>query len=123
VHELSVTESILNTALRYAVKEKALKVTDINLVVGDLSSIIDESVQFYWDILSKETICEKARLHFRHIPASIQCLNCDHKFILQHELIPCPQCSSMNIQILGGDEFKMDSIEIEKEGQKEVAKS
>jgi hydrogenase nickel incorporation protein HypA/HybF len=123
MHELSITESVLNTAVQYAVKEKAKKVTDINLVIGDLSSIVDESVQFYWDIISKDTLCEKAKLHFEHIPASIQCLDCNYHFSLQHELIPCPQCSSMNIKILGGDEFRMESIEIEKEAQTEVVDS
>jgi hydrogenase nickel incorporation protein HypA/HybF len=113
VHELSITESILNIAVKYARKENAQKVTDINLIIGDLSSIVDDSVQFYWDIISKGTICENSHLHFQRVPATILCQNCGNQYELEHDLIPCPQCSGMNIKILSGDDFKMDSIEIQ----------
>jgi hydrogenase nickel incorporation protein HypA/HybF len=113
VHELSITESILNTAIKYAQKEKAHKVTDINLVIGDLSSIVDDSVQFYWEIISKGTICENSILHFHRIPATVLCQDCQINYQLEHDLTPCPKCSGTNIKILSGDDFKMDSIEIQ----------
>jgi hydrogenase nickel incorporation protein HypA/HybF len=113
VHELSITESILNTAIKYAQKEKAHKVTDINLVIGDLSSIVDDSVQFYWEIISKGTICEDSILHFQRIPTTVLCQDCQNHYQLEHDLIPCPQCSGTNIKILSGDDFKMESIEIQ----------
>ena len=49
MHELAVTESILKTSLEYAEKEQAKKVTDVFLVIGKLSSYVDDSIQFYWD--------------------------------------------------------------------------
>ena len=49
MHELSVTENILKTSLEYADREHAVKVTAINLNIGQLSSIVDDSVQFYWE--------------------------------------------------------------------------
>ena len=115
VHELSITESILSTSIKYAEEQKARLVTDIYLIIGDLSSIVDESIQFYWDMVSIGTICEKARLHFNHIKAEIECQNCNKRYLLEHDLEPCPHCSSMNIKIISGDEFQMESIEIEKE--------
>lgn len=115
MHELSITESILSTALKYANAQNAHHVTDIYLIIGDLSSIVDESVQFYWDMISKSTICEKAKLHFNHLKAEIECQNCKKHYFLEHDLEPCPNCSSMNIKIISGDEFRMESIEIEKD--------
>jgi len=37
-------------------KANASKVTGINLVIGQLSSIVDDSIQFYWDTISEGTI-------------------------------------------------------------------
>lgn len=114
MHELSVTENILNIAIKHAEKEHAQKVTDIYLVIGQLSSIVDDSVQFYWDFISKNTICEKSRLHFQRVPAKFRCNQCGHDFCLDERISFCPNCESVDVSLEAGDEFRMESIEIEK---------
>lgn len=114
MHELSVTESVLQIACNHAEKAHATAVTDIYLVIGRLSSIVDESVQFYWDFISKGTLCEQARLHFRREPASLVCLNCQNEYELTDELTPCPKCGSAQVRVISGDQFNLESIEIER---------
>ena len=114
MHELSVTENILDIAVNHAKQADAVKVTDIYLVIGRLSSIVDDSVQFYWDMISENTICQGAKLHFERRPAKILCLNCNHQFALDSDLTPCPACDSMQLVIQSGQEFFLDSIEVEK---------
>jgi len=46
MHELAVTENILSIASKHAQESGATRVTAINLVIGQLSSIVDDSVQF-----------------------------------------------------------------------------
>ncbi len=115
MHELAVTESLLAIVVQSAKENRAQKVTDITLSIGALSSIIDDSVQFYWNHISKGTVAEKATLHFNRIPATMLCLDCSTEFTLEDELIPCPNCDSINLNIIAGEEFQVDSIEIEKE--------
>ncbi|MCB2202701.1 hydrogenase maturation nickel metallochaperone HypA [bacterium] len=114
MHELSVTESVLEIACKHAEQAQAKQVTDIHLVIGKLSSIVDDSVQFYWDVISKGTVCENATLHFKRIPAELVCLDCDTHYILEDELTPCPNCQSARIRVVAGDEFNLDSIDIRK---------
>ncbi len=113
VHELAVTERILEIALKYARAADAVRVTDVNIVVGRLSGIVDESVQFYWDLLSRDTLCRGSQLHFKRVAAQMQCLDCQHTYLLEDELTPCPQCNSVRLKTLAGEEFYLDSIEIE----------
>ena len=112
MHELSVTESVLEIACKHAKNAQASIVTDIYLVIGRLSSIVDDSVMFYWEMISKDTICEKAQLHFKRIPAELVCLECNKKYKLNDYLTPCPNCGSANVRVLSGDEFNIESIEI-----------
>ncbi len=113
MHELSVTESLLNLAVRHAQQAGAVRVTDLHLVIGQLSSIVDESVQFYWDMISEGTVCEKARLHFERIPAKFLCLDCNEEYQLPGELIACPRCHGEHLKVVAGDEFRLDHMEVE----------
>jgi hydrogenase nickel incorporation protein HypA/HybF len=115
MHELSVTESILKIALENATANQAKKVTDIHLVIGQLASIVDDSVQFYWDFVSEDTICQNAKLHFTRIPAVMKCSDCLNEYSIQEKLFNCPNCSSYKTIIIKGEEFYVDSIEIEKD--------
>lgn len=114
MHELAVTESLLKTACEYAEKNNAHHVISLNLVIGDLSGIIDDSVQFYWDIISENTLCSKAKLIIQRKPAKLYCQSCGNTFLLENELEPCPRCASLQLKVLSGDEFLLESIEIEK---------
>ena len=115
MHELSVTEGILNLVLEHANKAGASKVTSINLVIGRLSSLVDDSVQFYWDMISENTICVGAKLVFDRRQAVLKCNDCQKEYTIEQELQPCPNCKGYNIVIVKGEEFYLDSIEIEKE--------
>ena len=53
MHELAVTQSILDISLRYAQKANAKRIGVIHLVIGKFSSIVDDSVQFYWDMIGR----------------------------------------------------------------------
>ena len=67
MHELAVTQSILDISLRHAKEAGAKQITGINLVIGEFASIVDNSVQFYWDLLAEGTLAQGAQLHFERI--------------------------------------------------------
>ncbi len=113
MHELAVTESILAITLKHAEQAAAQKVTDIYLVIGQLSSIVDDSVQFYWDMISENTLAQGARLHFNRIAARMKCMSCGQEFEMERRLEPCPACQSYSLQVIAGEEFYVDSIEVE----------
>ena len=84
----------------------------LHLVIGELSSVVDDSVQFYWDFVSKGTIAEGARLHFERIPAAFRCLDCQTEFG-RNDRYQCPACGSGRVTISAGEEFFLRSIEVE----------
>ena len=115
MHELAITESILSIANQAAKENNGTKVTDIYLVIGQLSSIVDDSVQFYWDHISQGTISEGAKLHFERRPAILHCKSCDHQYPLGEILQPCPNCHSVDVFIESGEELLVDHIDILRE--------
>ena len=113
MHELPVTENILEIALRHATEANASRITDLYLVIGQLSSIIDDSIQFYWDIITKGTPAEGAQLHFKRISIEIVCQDCGFRYQPNGIDMACPHCESTNIQVLAGDEFYLEAINVE----------
>ena len=118
MHELSVTESLLEIALRHGREAGAMAVTDLFVVIGELSTIVDESVQFYWDIVSQNTPAAGSTLHFRRIAGRLGCRTCGHTYSPREDL-PCPACGSIDIDILAGEEFYLEAIEIAGAGEAE----
>lgn len=106
-----VTENILEITLRHAEKAGAESVTDLYLVIGDLSSVIDDSVQFYWDFIAEGTIAHGAKLHFRRVPAEFYCSRCDSRFGMD-ETLCCPNCRGNQISVIAGQEFYLEAMDI-----------
>jgi hydrogenase nickel incorporation protein HypA/HybF len=113
MHELSVTESVLEIALRHAQAAHARRITDLYLVIGQLTSLVDDSVQFYWDIIAQGTLAEGANLHFKRIQAELQCLECNQCYSPALSDMACSACASRRVRVVAGDEFFVEAIEIE----------
>ncbi len=113
MHELAVTQSILDISLRHAQKVDAKRIVTINLVVGKFSSVVDDSVQFYWDMIAEGTIAQGARLNFERVPAEMKCQDCGHTFEPDDNTFACPECLSPRVRVTKGDELRVESIDVE----------
>ena len=113
MHELAVTESLLKISLEHAEKASAKRVIDLHIVIGDLASMVDDSIQFYWDVIAKDTIAERAALHFKRVPAELQCMTCSEKYSPADGELICPKCHHAGAKIIAGEEFFLESIDVE----------
>lgn len=122
MHEMAITEQLLTTALRHATQARAARITRLNLVVGQFSSVVDDSVQFYWDFVAKGTIAEGAVLHFTRIPGVFACRDCGGSFSIAEFDGQCPGCGGGQVSVVSGDEFQLESIEVE-EAQEQIVQN
>jgi len=114
MHEMSITESILRITLDHAQRVNAKSISAIHIRTGELSSMVDDSIRFYWEIIAKDTPAENASLLFTRVPARVSCLDCKHEFEWkQKESFACPQCGGQHLRILEGEEMQVESIEVE----------
>jgi hydrogenase nickel incorporation protein HypA/HybF len=113
MHELAITQGLIELVLEHAQKSGAKKVLRVNVVAGELSGFVDECMQFYYDQLSKGTIAEEAKLSFKRIPTQGRCRDCGHEFVIKKLNWICPECGSNNIQLIKGMELFVESIEVD----------
>ncbi len=112
MHELPFVQSLLEIACRHAEQAGAARVLALDLVIGQMSSIVDDAVQFYWDLLSQGTLCEGAVLRFHRVPAVFRCEACGREYTFDGQHLTCPQCGSSRVHLVQGDEFRLQSLEI-----------
>jgi hydrogenase nickel incorporation protein HypA/HybF len=113
MHELYATQAVLEKALKKAEEAKATRITDVYLVLGEISTYTDDSILFYWEEISKGTIAEGAQLHFRPVAAEMQCMACFTKYHSELGEILCPSCGSTGAKIIAGEEFFMEALDVE----------
>jgi hydrogenase nickel incorporation protein HypA/HybF len=114
MHELAVTQSILEIVLRHAEAAGADRILSVNLVIGELTGFVDDSIQFYFDFLSKDTPAQDAQLIFERIPPRARCQECGTDYTPPNSrLWTCPECGALGGDVIAGREFSVASIEIE----------
>lgn len=111
MHELSITEEMLKLVQEQSAKAGISKVEKINMVVGELTGFVNDSIQFYFDIMSKDTVAENAQLVFKKIPGRLQCRNCKSTFELKFFDYICPNCEGTSMKLIAGNELLVESIE------------
>jgi len=113
MHELAITQSVLDIVLEHGKNSNANKITRINLVVGEMTGVVDECVRFYFDFISKDTMASEATLSFENVPAKAHCRHCDATFTWSGGHWICPSCQGDNLEVIAGRELYVESIEVE----------
>jgi hydrogenase nickel incorporation protein HypA/HybF len=112
MHELSVASAVVDTVLRHAEERRVLVV---NLRVGTLRQVVPDSLAFYWDIVSRDTLAEGARLDQVVVEARMRCAECGDEFTPEL-MFRCPACGGAG-EVVAGDELEVDSIEVEEDSE------
>jgi hydrogenase nickel incorporation protein HypA/HybF len=113
MHELAITQDMLDLVLEQAEKAGAREVGKINLVIGGMTGVVKECVQFYFDFLSQGTPAEGAALSFTATPTKARCRVCDKLFEPKEFDWDCPYCGGKEMEIVAGKELFVESIEVE----------
>jgi hydrogenase nickel incorporation protein HypA/HybF len=115
MHELAVTESLLQVVLSHAGEGGAGKVVSVSVRIGELSDLVNDWMQRYFDYLSRGTIAEGARIHIERIAATFRCDACGDVFPADprtREAIRCPRCASEAMTLVSGRECFVQQIEV-----------
>ena len=112
MHEMAITESLLEIALAEANKAGAKRITAINLKIGALTGVVADSISFYMELVAKGTPAEGARLVTTVLPVTDRCPACGADFPVEDLVFLCPTCGGPG-QVVTGRELMIESLEIE----------
>ena len=113
MHEFGLTQAVVEASVASAREAGATRITEIRLVIGELTQVVSEAMEFAFDVLAKGTMCEDARLTIEFVPPRSDCLDCGAEFGHDQLHRKCPACGSPYTRVVAGRELEIDSIEVE----------
>ena len=114
MHELPITQRIIQIASDAARERGAKRVTKICVVAGDGSGYMPDSIQLYFDLISAGTLCEGAAVEFEAVKSMLKCEQCGRLFERKPFDFTCP-CGGQGRPTDIGRAFYVKSIEVENE--------
>ena len=121
MHEFSAALSIVETAVQAAEQNNVTKVKAVNVEVGEFTFLVPEQLVFNFEIASKKTVVEGAKLQITKKNGVLKCSECGFEGesqvdpdippqIAVFSPMKCPKCKGSSTEIVGGKEFIITDI-------------
>ncbi|MDV0444691.1 Hydrogenase maturation factor HypA [Methanimicrococcus sp. At1] len=122
MHEYSLAMDLMESVLAAAAENNASVVNHISVKVGKIAHVNPTQLEFCLKSIGEGTIAENAEYSFEYIEPEIQCA-CgyfgkpneteDSLDMLEYLVsLVCPLCGK-NVEVIGGTELVVDSIDID----------
>jgi hydrogenase nickel incorporation protein HypA/HybF len=109
MHELSLCGAIIDTVAEHA---QGRPVRRVNLRIGHFRQVVPATLQHCWRMRTGGTGFEGCELAVEHIAAVVACRACDQRTTLDRPAARCGACRSVDVDLVAGDEFLIESIDL-----------
>ena len=113
MHEMALTESILELIEDEARKQHFTKVKLVRLEGGALSHASPDALEFCFEAVTRATIADGAKLEIITVPGQGWCMDCSKTVPLAERFGICPECGNYHVQMTAGDEMRLHELEVE----------
>jgi hydrogenase nickel incorporation protein HypA/HybF len=113
MHEVSLVAVLVEQVEEMAGRERFERVKGIRLSVGALSGVDPACLEFCFSEVVKNSVLEGSVLELVPVPVEIQCEGCGRESRADDpSCLVCPACGSLEVKILRGRDFLIESIEV-----------
>lgn len=113
MHELSLAMSVRDIVEDAAKQNGAKKVNEVNIIVGEFSSVSADALEFAMEVAKKGSVFESAKINIKSAKTILICSDCNSETAMDDYIFKCGSCGSASVRILSGDRMYVDSIDIE----------
>lgn len=114
MHELSIAASIVEAVTESASRYPGARVKEVRLRVGALASVVEDSLQFCWQLATEGSPLAASALIIHSLPVIVHCEACSTESTLDGLYsFRCPLCGNLATDLRQGRELEIESIEID----------
>jgi hydrogenase nickel incorporation protein HypA/HybF len=112
MHEMSLAESVREIVDETARANGARRVAAVRLEIGKLAQVEIDAMRFAFDVVTRGSLAESARLEIVETDGSAWCMRCADSVTITQRGDACPRCDSYQLQVTGGDRMRVMDIEV-----------
>ena len=113
MHEMGIAQQLVKIALDAIPEDiENPRVETLNLRIGKLASVVEHSLTFCLEIITKDTPLENVTLSIEEVPVRIRCLSCEKEWEADTPMFRCPDCEDGEVKMLSGREIEISSMEL-----------
>lgn len=112
MHELSLAESVIEAIERSAVRDRFDRVHVVRLELGELSCVEPDALVLAFEVASRGTRAEGARLELSTAPGSGRCSRCGRVSRMREEPDLCPFCQ-VPLRVVAGTRMRVVDLDVE----------
>ena len=113
MHEMSIAQTILEMVEAEMARHPGAKLLALDIQVGELSCVQDDSLRFCLEASLKDSRWPDAAIQLEAEGVGAQCNRCGQHFKPDHYQFVCPGCGSADVAVVGGQEVRLRSLEID----------
>ena len=114
MHELSIAASIVEAVTESASAYPGSRVKEVRLRVGALASVVEDSLQFCWQLATEDTPLAGSVLIINKLPVIVHCAACGIDAEMDGvQGFRCPHCGESSADLRQGRELEIESIELD----------
>ena len=110
---MSITVSMMDIVSEHMRKNGVKTLKGLKVRVGEMTALEPEALKFCFEVCSKGTEMEGARLDIEEVPITGRCSGCGAEFRMEGLFIPCPACDGAEVTRTSGNELEIVSMEAE----------
>jgi len=110
MHEMSITQGIIDICEQHAAGRQVLS---LEVEIGELSGVVPDAIEFCFEVCSRDTLLDGARLHISSIPGMGRCQECGADTPMTTMFAPCIRCGGYRVTIETGEEMRVREIEVD----------
>ncbi len=112
MHEISLMQTILDTAQQQALAQGATQIHRIRLQVGAMAGVVPEALEFAFAVLTPDSMAVGGQLQVESLPVICFCKVCGQDFQPQDWIYECPHCHQLSRDIRQGQELILAGLEV-----------
>ena len=111
--EMTKVQSMVDNVKEEMTEKNAVVLKSVRMNIGRMTTVVPDAISFCFNIITKGTELEGAKLYIDVIPVTAECSKCSCRFEVKNFVFKCPDCGNTEVDIVSGQDLSIVEIEVE----------